>query len=242
MSIFGDLTAEQDRIEAILDGYNTDAWMSPSAAVGWTITDVVLHLAQTEEAVVASAAGRRPAFAASPESTVDELVDKMVRTERAEPSAVFERWRAARRAGVEALREADPEQRLPWVTSPLKPGTLATTRLAEHWAHGLDITEPFDVPFADTDRLAHIAWLGHRTLGYAFGLAGQQAHEVFCELTGPTGATWRYGPPDAASTITGPASAFCRVGARRLTPDDSGLITSGPHGTSALRLLRNWAR
>jgi uncharacterized protein (TIGR03084 family) len=242
VNIFDDLTAEQDRIEAILRGYETDMWMSPSAAVGWTVTDVVLHLAQTEEAVIASVAGHPPAFAPRSGLTVDELVDEMVCAERAEPNVVFKRWRAARRAAVKALRGSDPEQRLPWATSPLKPGTLATTRLAEHWAHGLDITEPFDVSFPDTDRLQHVAWLGHRTLAYAFGLAGQEPHEVFCKLTGPTGATWCYGPADAASTITGPASAFCRVGAQRSAPEASGLITSGPHGATALRILRNWAR
>ena len=54
--------------------------------------------------------------------------------------------------------------------APLKPATLATTRLAEHWAHALDIVEPLGIPFPDTDRLRHIAWLGHGTLPYAFGL------------------------------------------------------------------------
>ena len=55
----------------------------------------------------------------------------------------------------------------------VKPATLATTRLAEHWAHGLDIAGPAGAEWPDTDRLRHIAWLAHRTLPYAFGLAGQ---------------------------------------------------------------------
>jgi uncharacterized protein (TIGR03084 family) len=240
VEIFDDLTAEQDRIEAILDGYDSAAWMSASGCPGWTVADVVLHLAQTEEAVVASAAGKQ-SLARSSGLSVDEFVDALVRAERPEPSVVFERWRAARRAAVKVLREADSQQRLPWVTNPLKPAALATTRLAEHWAHGLDITEPFGVAFPDTDRLRHIAWLGHRTLPYAFGLAGREPHEVFCELTGPSGATWHFGPPDAASTVIGSAGAFCRVGAQRLAPEASGLITTGPHGATALRVLRNYA-
>ena len=123
----------------------------------------------------------------------------------------------------------------------LKPATLATTRLAEHWAHALDITEPLGIPFPDTDRLRHIAWLGHATLPYAFAVAGQEPHEVRCELTGPDGSSWRYGPEGAGSTISGPAGAFCRVGAHRLSPDESGLATSGPHAAAALRVLRNYA-
>ena len=63
----------------------------------------------------------------------------------------------------------------------------------------------------------------------------------FCELVAPDGSTWRYGPPDADSTITGSAGAFCRVGARRLAPGDSGLVATGPHGATVLRVLRNYA-
>ena len=32
---------------------------------------------------------------------------------------------------------------------PVKPATLATTRLAEHWAHGLDITVPLGIKFPE---------------------------------------------------------------------------------------------
>jgi uncharacterized protein (TIGR03084 family) len=168
-------------------------------------------------------------------------MDALVQAERAEPEVVFERWRVAHRASVAALRQTDPDKRLHWAATPLKPGTLATTRLAEHWAHGLDITTPLGIAFPDTDRLRHIAWLGHSTLPYAFGLAGQAPAAVYCELTAPDGGVWRYGPEDAESTITGPAGAFCRVGARRLAPEDSGLVATGPHGPAALSVLRNYA-
>jgi len=65
-----------------------------------------------------------------------------VRAQRAEGSQVLQRWQRARVAFLAALRAADPEQRLPWVDAPLKPATLATTWLAEHWAHGLDASSP----------------------------------------------------------------------------------------------------
>lgn len=243
VTIFDDLVAEQDRIEAFLTGLDDAAWRSPSAAAGWTVTDVMLHLAQTEEAVVASvAAGPVEAWRDEPPGTLDQRIDGNVAAERAAPEVVFERWRAARQAAVTALRGADPDQRVAWAAAPLKPATLATTRLAEHWAHALDIVEPLGIDFPDTDRLLHIAWLGHTTLPYAFAVAGQEAHAVRAELTAPDRtATWTFGPADADSSITGPAGAFCRVGAHRLSPDDSGLTVSGPHGAAALRVLRNYA-
>jgi uncharacterized protein (TIGR03084 family) len=242
MVVFDDLVAEQDALDAILGGLDDPDWAAPSAAAGWTVADVVLHLAQTEEAVTASAAGAGLAVRSPDGATLDEVMDRLVRAERQPPAAVLQRWRAARLAAVAALRAADPDQPLPWAAAPLKPATLATTRLAEHWAHGLDITGPLGIPFPDTARLRHIAWLAYRTLPYAFALAGEQPQRVFCALTAPDGRdTWRYGPPDADSAITGPAGAFCRVAAQRLTPGQSGLLTSGPHGASALGLLRTYA-
>jgi uncharacterized protein (TIGR03084 family) len=244
VQIIEDLVAEQDRIEAMLDDLDEAAWLSPSACAGWSVADVVLHLAQTEEAVAATVTA---AGAASEDSmwrggaSVDELAANLVTAERTSPAEIFDRWRAARRAAVDALRAADPDRRLAWAAAPLKPATLATTRLAEHWAHALDISDPLGIDYPDTDRLRHIAWLGHATLPYAFTIAGEQPHDVYCELTSPGGATWRLGPSDADSTITGAGGAFCRVGARRLAPDESGLVTSGPHADAALRVLRNYA-
>ena len=73
-------------------------------------------------------------------------------------------------------------------------------------------------------------------------LAGEQPAPVRCELTAPDGASvWEFGPPDTESGITGPAGDFCRVAARRLAPDSSRLSVSGPHGATALRVVRTYA-
>jgi uncharacterized protein (TIGR03084 family) len=137
---------------------------------------------------------------------------------------------------------ADPKQPMAWVETPMKPATLATTRLAEAWAHGLDITGPLHIGFPDTARLRNVAWLAHRTLPYALSLNGGGPYDVFCELTAPDAAgVWRFGPETADSAITGPAGSFCRVAAQRLAPEDSGLAVRGPHGGAALRVLRTYA-
>jgi uncharacterized protein (TIGR03084 family) len=242
MAIFDDLQAEQDRLESLLVGLTAAQWSAASAAPGWSVIDVIVHLAQTEEAVCASiaSAGRADLWERG-DRTLDDAVEEAVRAERADAEEVFRRWRTARRAALDALRHADPQQRVPWAATPLKPSVLATTRLAEHWAHGLDITGGLGLPFPDTDRLRHVAWLGHRTLPYAFTVAGLEPHEVYCELTAPDGATWRYGPETAESVVRGPAGDFCRVGARRLAPEQSRLVADGPHAAAALRVLRNYA-
>ncbi len=249
MGIFEDLGAEQERLEKILLGLDEARWMSASAAEGWTITDVVLHLAQSEEAVEATATRGHlrggfgaPGISDRAGDTMDERAAEAVRMERGAPAEVFGRWQRARQAALAALRAADPDRPVEWMVGTLKPATLATTRLAEHWAHGLDITGPLGIEFPDTERLRHVAWLAHRTLPYALGVAGQPPVAVRVEVTAPDGSeTWTFGPPEAESAITGAAGEFCRVAVRRLDPARTGLRASGPHGATALRLVRTYA-
>ena len=241
MAVIDDFEAEQDRLDLVLSGLDEDQWLAGSGAAGWSVTDVVLHLAQSEEAVAATITGAglpsRPGGV-----NVDDAMDLLVRSQRAAPLEVLGRWRAARRSAVEALRSADPGQPMQWIEAPLKPTTLATTRLAETWAHGLDITEPLGIDWPDTGRLRHIAWLAHRSLAYAFVLAGSQPEPVFCRLTAPSEAeVWEFGPGDAPSRIEGSAGEFCRVAAQRLAPGESGLRAQGPHGAAALRIVRTYA-
>lgn len=239
--IFDDLAAEYAELDRVLGGLKPDDWARESAATGWTVCDVVLHLAQSEELVRASLAGDDAAFDREGYS-VDEAMDRLVAAERgAPPDEVLERWREASRAALAGLRDCPPERRLTWAAVPLSPRTLATTRLAEHWAHALDITVPLGIGYPATDRLRHIAWLGHRTLPYAFALAGEQAGPVRCELVGPGGDVWHFGDPDAPSLIRGSAEEFCRVGAQRLAPEEATLATEGPDAARALRVLRNYA-
>ena len=244
MTVFDDLGAEQDRLGDILAGLSDAEWATPSLAQGWTVRDVVVHLAQTEEMALARLTGATDEAGPADQGgrTVGEIMAVLVETDPATPADALRRWQQARGPAMERLRAADPQQRIEWAAAPLKPAALATTRLAEHWTHGLDITGPLGIGFPDTDRLRHVAWLAHRMLPYAIGLAGEPAAAVRVELTGPDGtSTWEFGPPEAASVITGDAGAFCRVAAQRLTPAASGLQASGPDGARALALIRTYA-
>lgn len=241
MDIISDLEAEHAQLEAMLERLSAAQWSSPSGAAGWSVADVVLHLAQTEEAIPLSVGATDEAGWRDGDVSVDDMVAHWVEGERDDPSAIFERWKAARRRAVDTLRAADPERKLRWAAAPLKPATIATTRIAEHWAHALDIAAPLGIDYPDTDRLRHIAWLGCSTLPYALGLDGLEPHPVFVALTLPSGDTWAYGDPSTPDQIRGSASEFCRIGARRLAPADTAMVTAGPHATQALRVLRNYA-
>jgi uncharacterized protein (TIGR03083 family) len=103
MTIFDDLAAEQERLEKILLGLDEAQWTSPSGAEGWTVADVVLHLAQSEEMVQASASHGDVRFGlgAVAGDTVDERAAEAVRAERAGPA---EAVRAERAGPAEAVR------------------------------------------------------------------------------------------------------------------------------------------
>lgn len=240
--VFDDLVAEHASLEAVLAAVPAQRWDAPSGAAGWTIADVVLHLAQTNELVVASVTDEQDRFSRPEGVSLDELMDRMVAAERGAPvDRLFRRWRRSAAAAAEALRGCPAGTRLRWAAVPLSPRTLAATRIAEHWAHALDITGPLGVDYPDTPRLWHIARLAQRTLPYAFAVAGEEGGPVRCRLTGPDGEHWEFGEADAPNVITGPAGEFCRVGARRLRPEDTSLRAEGPHAAAALRVLRNYA-
>ena len=241
MDIFTDLESEHAQLEAMLDQLSAAQWSSPSDAPGWSIADVVLHLAQTEEAIPLSADATDEAGWRDGDDSVDDMVEQWVRRERDAPTVIFERWKAAHRRAVATLRAADPDRKLRWAAAPLKPATIATTRIAEHWAHALDIAVPLGIDYPDTDRLRHIAWLGCTTLPYAFGLDGLEPQPVFVEVTSPSGATWSFGAPSAPNHLRGTASEFCRIGAKRLAPQASNITATGPFAAQALRVLRNYA-
>lgn len=241
MDVFDDLEAEHAQMEAMLEHLSLAQWSSPSDAAGWTVADVLLHLAQTEESVSLSAGLTGEATWSDGAEKVDDMVEQWVQRERDEPLAIFQRWTAACRLSVATLRSADPSRKIRWAAAPLKPTTLATTRIAEHWAHALDIATPLGIDYPDTHRLRHIAWLGYSTLPYAFAADGIEPQPVFVELTAPNGEKWTFGESSATTQICGSAAEFCRIGARRLTPADSSVVATGPMAAHALRVLRNYA-
>ncbi|NUR82581.1 MAG: maleylpyruvate isomerase family mycothiol-dependent enzyme, partial [Nonomuraea sp.] len=72
--VFDDLRDEYEQLDAVLTALAPEQWAAPSAAAGWSVGDVVLHLAQTEELALASAAG---GTLASFGGRVDALADDL---------------------------------------------------------------------------------------------------------------------------------------------------------------------
>lgn len=107
--------------------------------------------------------------------------------------------------------------------------SMATARLMETWAHGLDVAEALGVTRAPTDRLRHIVRLGVRTRDFAFGVHGLTPpfEEFRVELVAPSGELWSYGPEDAPQRVTGPALDFCLLATQRAHRADLALTAEG---------------
>lgn len=242
--VFDALQRQTDRLDEMLGTLNADRWAADSLCPGWSVADVVLHLAQTEEGVVATIEGRGMPIPVEGASDIDEAMEQWMRAERgAAPAEVHARWDHARKRALDALRGADPDQPLTWAAAPLRPKTLATTRLSEHWIHTMDIADPLAIDNPDTDDLEHIAWLALRSVPYAFTRAGRDdPPAVRAELTTPYGDQWTFGPDDAECVITGPMGKLCRIAARRVPADQARDVQArGPRSREVLELIRTYA-
>jgi uncharacterized protein (TIGR03084 family) len=245
------LTEQNAELAALLTGRSEDDAHLPSACAGWTVSDVVLHLAQTNEIAQASVEHRffesAMGFGGSGDtivSNVDEWADLSVAAERDQPWAkVRERWEESVENLLDAFRAGNPSARVQWVAGEMAARTLATTRLAETWIHTGDVAYGFGITPAPGERLVHVARLAWRTLPYAFTRDGRDPPgPVAFELVGPSGSAWTFGTgAGAPTTIRGPGVDLCLVASRRVRPADSALVGEGPDADAVLELVRTWA-
>jgi uncharacterized protein (TIGR03084 family) len=121
--------------------------------------------------------------------------------------------------------------------------SMATARLMETWAHGVDVRDALGLPSPATPRLRAVAHLGVRTRDFAFGVHGQAppAEPFRVELTGPDGEPWTWGPPDALQRVTGPALDLCLLVTQRRARADLALSAQGPDADRWLDLAQAFA-
>ena len=94
---------------------------------------------------------------------------------------------------------------------------MATARLMETWAHGLDVADALGVHRPPTARLKSIAHIGVRTRDFAFSVHGLPAPAApfLVELRAPDGSLWTWGPSDAEQRVAGSAEDFCQLVTQR---------------------------
>ncbi len=220
-SLLTDLRAEYATLDALVEAHDEWQWREPTPADGWSVADTIEHLWVSECAATASVRDDR-----DPLSGGHETHETLGRDE------LLAAWRAAREATLAAFADLDDRDRVPWGGRRMAARSLATARLMETWAHGLDCFTAFDVPAVDTPRLRHVAWLGWKTLPHAFAVAAvvpaAPPESLRIDLVAPDGTSaWSYGPSESS-----PTSSV----ARPATGVVSSPIDSAPPGTRGLRL------
>jgi uncharacterized protein (TIGR03084 family) len=232
-ALLADLDAESASADALVAGLPQEQWARPTPAPGWTIAHVVAHLAWTDRQAV-TAATDEAAFAdvlkqaqANPTGFVDVGAEQW---SRKDPAALLAEWRQGRSELAQALANVPSGQKLPWFGPPMGAASMATARIMETWAHGLDIADTLGVRREPTARLKHVAHIGVRTVGFAFQVNGlpTPSEPIRFELAGPSGETWTWNDDQAANRITGPALDFCYLVTQRRHRDDLDLTVVGP--------------
>lgn len=212
--IVADLRAESADLDALVAPLADDRWAEPTPAPGWTIAHQIGHLVWTDRISVTSItdeAGFAEVLAAAADNPIAFVDDGAAQLAASAPADLLGDWRATRARLHAALLSVPDGRKLPWFGPPMSAASMATARLMETWAHGLDIADTLGVVRPATARLRSIAHLGVRTRDYAFAVNNltPPAGAFLVELRAPDGSTWSWGPPDAAQRVTGSAEHFC---------------------------------
>ncbi len=232
--ILEDLAAETESLLSLVEGLGAgpEGIDRPTPSEPWTVRDQLSHLAGFDvKARVAATDPERfmAELSADFADGGEALMERQFEQGRGlSPAGAVEWVRAERAALIDAFRELDPEERIPWYGPPMKTRSSAVARLMETWAHGVDVEDGLGVDRPPTDRLFHVAELGVKTFRFSFQNRGLEVPEarVRVELAGPSGAvrTWN---ADSAESVRGPVEDFCLVVAQRRHVDDTALEIDG---------------
>lgn len=244
--IVADLRAESDELDALVAPLPAERWADSTPAPGWTIAHQIGHLLWTDRVALTSVTDEArfgellQAAAADPTGFVDAGAGKLAGRP---PAQLLADWRSTRGRLHDALLAVSDGRKLPWFGPPMSAASMATARLMETWAHGLDVADALGVQRPATERLRSIAHLGVRTRDYAFFVNNLPApsEPFLVELRGPGGDIWSWGPPDAAQRVTGSAEDFCLLVTQRRPRSVLDVAADGPDARRWLQIAQAFA-
>lgn len=233
IGVVADLEAESAQLDALVASLDDAGWATSTPAAGWTVAHQIAHLAWTDEiaAIAATDPERFAELLGAAANSVATYVDDAAEAGAAAPiGEILAGWRAARERLADALREVPAGVKIPWFGPPMSAASMATARLMETWAHGLDVADALGVSVAQTDRVRGVAHIGVRTRDFAYMVNGRTppAEPFHYALTAPSGELWTWGPADASNSVRGPALDFCLLVTQRRALADLDLELTGP--------------
>jgi uncharacterized protein (TIGR03084 family) len=159
------------------------------------------------------------------------------------PERLLADWRSTRSELHAALRTVPEGRKLAWFGPPMSAASMATARLMETWAHGLDVADALGARVAPSARLRSIAHLGVRTRDFAFTVHGLTvpADPFRVELCAPDGTVWAWGPEDAGQRVSGSALDFCYLVTQRRPRGELDIAAVGPDAETWLGIAQAFA-
>jgi uncharacterized protein (TIGR03084 family) len=241
-----DLSAESDDLDALVAPLPANRWAEPTPAPGWTIAHQIGHLLWTDRVALTSVtdeAGFAEVLKAAqtdPTGFVDAGAEELAALA---PAELLAEWRGTRGRLHEALLAVPDGRKLPWFGPPMSAASMATARLMETWAHGLDVADALGFKRPATERLRSIAHIGVRTRDYAFIVnnLAPPSEPFRVELRGPGGDTWSWGPRDAVQRVTGSAEDFCFLVTQRRPLNSLDIVAQGPDAERWLGIAQAFA-
>jgi uncharacterized protein (TIGR03084 family) len=244
--IVEDLHAESDALDTLVAALPAARWSLATPASGWTIAHQIAHLFWTDRVALMSITDEAAfeELLVGAQATIDTFVDDAA-AELAgmPPDELLADWRRTREELHAALRAVPDGRKLLWFGPPMSAASMATARLMETWAHGLDVADALGVAVTPTDRLKSIAHLGVRTRDFAFTVHGltPPAEPFRVELQAPGGGLWAWGPSDAAQRVSGSALDFCYLVTQRRPRAELDLVATGPQAETWLGIAQAFA-
>lgn len=245
--IVADLRAESDDLDALVADLPADRWAADTPAAGWTIAHQIAHLLWTDRVALIAVTDEATftsevvsAAAQNPTGFVDAAAEELAATA---PAELLGDWRATRAALHDALLTVDEGRKLPWFGPPMSAASMATARLMETWAHGLDVADALEVTRTPTARLRSIAHIGVRTRDFAYTVHGltPPADVFHVKLRAPDGDEWTWGPEGAAQRVEGSAEHFCMLVTQRRPRAALDVIAMGPDAEQWLTIAQAFA-
>ncbi|WP_046322414.1 TIGR03084 family metal-binding protein [Mycobacterium sp. UM_Kg1] len=237
--IVADLRAESDELDTLVAPLTDSQWATPTPAPGWTIAHQIGHLLWTDQhslAAIVDEAHFADAVTDGLRNPTGFVDDGAAALAQLPPAELLAQWRSTRAQLHDALLGVADGRKLPWFGPPMSAASMATARLMETWAHGLDVADALGVRRRPTARLRSIAHLGVRTRDFAFTVHGltPPAAPFHVELHAPEGGVWAWGPVNAEQRVTGRAEDFCLLVTQRRALAD---LDVAAHGEDAQRWL-----
>ncbi len=234
-----DLREEGEALFELLDTLSDDQWALPTPFKSRTVNWVVRHLHDADRWAVVSL--KDP-------DAYREWATRWIASRRIHPGyprgrPLLERWRADFATLCEALKQADPERRVPWFGPDMGIRMMATARQMETWAHGQDIYDLVRVRRENTDRIRNVCHLGVRTFGWTFINRGLEvpAPAPYVRLDAPSGAVWEWNDGSETNCVMGSAVEFAHVVTQGRNIADCNLTVVGETANAWMNMAQCFA-